>query len=167
MLSWVGNPPPPWSTPFDRGKMELVTEDLARFTSSGGVVTKFQRPPVLAEIGDRVKNRPPRQKHDHLEDDDKILILFGTSRAWTIKKMALTLPASQTTVKNFRTKIFNDPISVFELPVLIEIAPKTHQCRLCGESRGSRTKAMRHVLAHILPEEIARGVPLDGLRKPL
>ena len=129
--------------------------------------TKSQRAPVLAEIGDRVKNRPARQKHDRLDDDDKMLILFGTSRAWTIKKMALTLPASQTTVKNFRTKIFNDPMSLFELPVLVETAPKVHQCRLCGETRGSRTKAMRHVLAHILPEEIARGVPLDGLHKPL
>ena len=129
--------------------------------------TKPQRAPVLAEIGDRVKNRPLRQKHDRLDDDDKLLILHGTSRGWTIKKIALTLPASQTTVKNFRTKIFNDPVTVFGLPVLSEISPKSHLCRLCGESRGSRTKAMRHVLAHILPEEIARGVPLDGLRKPL
>ena len=128
--------------------------------------TKFLRAPVLAEIGDRVKNRPARQKHDHLDDDDKLLILFGTARAWTIKKIALTLPASQTTVKTFRAKIFDDPASVFDLPVLAEIGPKSHQCRLCGERRESRFKAMRHVLAHILPEEIARGVPLD-LHKPL
>ena len=131
------------------------------------MLTKSLRAPVLAEIGDRVKNRPPRQKYDHLDDDDKLLILFGTARAWTIKGIALTLPASQTTVKNFRAKIFDDPASVFELPVLVETGPKAHQCRLCGESRGSRIKAMRHVLAHILPEEIARGVPLDGLHKPL
>ena len=128
---------------------------------------KSLKAPVLAEIGDRVKNRPARQKHDRLDDDDKLLILFGTARAWTIKKIALTLPASQTTVKNFRTRIFDDPVSVFDLPVLMETGPKAHQCRLCGEIRVSRTKAMRHVLAHILPEEIARGVPLDGLHKPL
>ena len=77
---------------------------------------KSLRAPVLAEIGDRVKNRPPRQKHDRLHDDDKLLILFGTTRAWTIKKIALTLPSSQTTVKNFRAKIFEDPVSVFDLP---------------------------------------------------
>ena len=129
--------------------------------------TKPLKPPVLADIGDRVNNRPPRQKHDRLDDDDKLLILHGTTRGWTIKKIALTLPASQTTVKNFRGKIFEDPALVFDLPVLVEIAPKVHQCRLCGESRGSRTKAMRHVLAHVLPEEIARGVPLNGVRKPL
>ena len=129
--------------------------------------TMSQRAPVLTEIGDRVRSRPPRQKHDHLDDDDKMLILWGTSHGWTIKKIALTLPASQTTVKNFRAKIFEDPASVFELPVLVTTGPKSHQCRLCGESRGSRIKAMRHVLAHILPEEIARGMALDSLRNPL
>jgi len=128
---------------------------------------KSLKAPVLAEIGDRVKNRPPRQMHDRLDDDDKLLILHGTSRGWTVKKISLTLPASQTTVKSFRAKIFEDPTTMFDLPVIVETAPKAHQCRLCGESRRSRTKAMRHVLAHILPEEIARGIPLDGVRKPL
>ena len=57
--------------------------------------TKSLRAPVLAEIGDRVKSRPPWQKRDRLDGDDKLLILFGTCRAWTIKKIALTLPAVQ------------------------------------------------------------------------
>lgn len=70
-------------------------------------------------------------------------------------------------MKNFRTKIFQNPLTVFQLPVLVEAAPKVHQCRLCGESQGSRAKAMRHLLAHILPEEIAEGVPLDATTKPL
>ena len=131
------------------------------------MATKPPRPPVIAEIGDRVKNRPPRQKHDRLDDDDRLLILWGTSRGWTIKKIAMALPASQTTVKNFKAKIFDEPVSVFDLPVLVETGPKAYQCRLCGESRGSRAKAMRHVLAHILPEEIARGVPLNRVAKPL
>ena len=128
---------------------------------------KAPRPPVLAEIGDRVKHRPPRQKHDHLDTDDKLLIVFGVSRGWTIKKIALSLPASQTTVKSYRAKIFDDPTLVFDLPVLVEKGLKTYQCRLCGESRASKAKGMRHVLAHILPEEIARGVPLNTVAKPL
>ncbi len=131
------------------------------------MATKPPRPPVLAEIGDRVKNRPPRQKHDRLDDDDRMLILWGTSRGWTIKRIAMALPAGQTTVKNFKAKIFDDPVSVFDLPVLVETGPKAYQCRLCGECRGSRAKAMRHVLGHIVPQEIARGVPLNRVAKPL
>ena len=37
--------------------------------------TKYQRPPIWAEIGDRVKRLPPRTKNAHLDDDDKLLIL--------------------------------------------------------------------------------------------
>ena len=128
---------------------------------------KPPKPPVLAEIGDRVKNRPTRQKHERLNDDDRLLIVWGASRGWTIKKSAMALPASQSTVKNYQAKVFDDPVSVFNLPVLAETGPKAHQCRLCGENRGSRANAMRHVLAHILPEEIARGVPLNSVAKPL
>ncbi len=131
------------------------------------MATKLPRPPVLAEIGDRVKNRPPRQKHDRLDDDDKMLIVWGSSRGWTNKKIAMALPASQTTVKNYKAKVFYDPVSVFDLPVLVETGPKAVRCRLCDETRGSRAKAMRHVLAHILPGEMARGVPLNRVAKPL
>ena len=58
------------------------------------MVSKVPRPPVLAEIGDRVKNRPSRQRHDRLDDDDRLLILWGSSRGWTNKKIAMALPAS-------------------------------------------------------------------------
>ena len=131
------------------------------------MATKPPRPPLLSEIGGRVKSRPPRQKYDHLDDDDRLLIVWGTSRGWTIKKIAMALPASEKTVKSYKARIFDDPVSLFDLPVLVETGPKAYQCRLCGERRGSRAKAMRHVLAHSLPEEIARGVNLSRVAKPL
>jgi hypothetical protein len=109
---------------------------------------KFLKPPVLAASGDRGNNRPPRQKHHRLDDDDKLLILHGMSKGWTVKEIALTLPASQTTVKNFRAKIFEDTaIGVRITGMLVEIAPKVRQCRLCAESRGSRAKAIGPRLA--------------------
>ncbi len=37
-----GNPPPGWGNPYDQGMMELVTEDLARFTSETGMVAEFR-----------------------------------------------------------------------------------------------------------------------------
>ena len=131
------------------------------------MATKPPRPPLIAEIGDRVKNRPPRKKYDRLDDDDKMLILWGASRGWTVKKIAMALPAGQTTVKNYKAQIFENPVLVFDLPVVMETGPKAFRCSLCGERRGSRAKAMRHVLAHILPEEIARGVNLSRKAKPL
>ena len=128
---------------------------------------KIQIPPVLDVIGDRVKDRPPRTKYAHLDDDDKLLVIWGMSRGWTIRRTAETLPTSQSTVKNYRSRVFEHPAIVFELPVLTMTEPKAHQCGLCGESRATRQKGMRHILAHILPYEVARDVPLDDCLKPL
>ena len=131
------------------------------------MATKSQRPPIFAEIGDRIKNRPARNKNAHLSSEDKLLILWGTSRDWTIRHIAQALPASPTTVKTYRQRIFEDPLLVFELPVLRQASGKKQQCQLCGEERPSRVRAMRHVLAHIFPYEIARDVSLSEAVRPL
>ena len=123
--------------------------------------SKYQRPPIWAEIGDRLKHLPPRAKNAHLDDDDKLLILWGTSRGWSIKRIAQALPSSPTTVKTYRANVYRDPVQVFDLPVLAQVATKNYQCRLCGESRPTRTKAMRHVLSHVLPYEMAKDMPLE------
>jgi hypothetical protein len=36
------NPPPGWGNPADKGSMELVSEDRARFTSTRGLVAEFR-----------------------------------------------------------------------------------------------------------------------------
>ncbi len=131
------------------------------------MATKSQRPPIFAEIGDRIRSRPSRSKNAHLSTEDKLLILWGTSREWTIRQISQALPASPTTVKTYRQRIFEDPLRVFELPVLRQMAGKKHQCQLCGEERPSRVRAMRHVLAHIFPYEIARDASLTDTVRPL
>ncbi len=128
---------------------------------------RSQRPPIFAEIGDRIKNRPSRTKNAHLSAEDKLLILWGISREWTIRQTAHTLPASPTTVKSYRQRISEDPLLVFELPLLKQASGKKQQCQLCGEERPSRARAMRHVLAHIFPYEIARDASLSEVVRPL
>lgn len=128
---------------------------------------KMQNPPVMDQIGHRVTERPQRAKYSHLDDEDRMLILWGWARGWTVKRTAEELPTSLSTVKNYRARVFDGPSVVFELPVLKLTGPKTHQCGLCGETRPTRMKGMRHVLSHILPYEVARDVPLDGCPKPL
>ncbi len=43
------NPPPGWGDPFERGGMELVAEDVGRFTSSAGVTAEFRPLPEGSE----------------------------------------------------------------------------------------------------------------------
>ena len=105
--------------------------------------------------------------HSDLDDDDKLVIIWGLSRGWTAEKIARILSASIGTVKLFKAKILYEPGCVFELSVLVQSGPRSHDCQICGESRASRIKGMRHVLGHILPLEVARDMPLWEIEKPL
>ena len=127
----------------------------------------MNEPPIMEVIGDRVRNRPPRAKNAHLDDDDKLVILWGLSRGWSAGKIAKALPASISTIKNYKSRIMDDPGLVFDLPVLVQSGPRTHDCQICGGSRASRIKGMRHVLAHVFSIEVARDIPLGDLAKPL
>ena len=131
------------------------------------MATKSRQPPIMAVIGDRVKDRPQRVKHAHLDDEDKLLIIYGLDRGWAVGKIARAVPCSPSTVKNFKNHIFDDPGQVFQLRVLVKTGPRSHQCQVCGETRPSRIKGMRHVLSHIFPYEMARDMPLDEVEKPL
>ena len=123
----------------------------------------MKEPPIMDVIGDR----PPRAKNAHLDDDDKLVIVYGLSRGWSAAKIADALPASIGTVKRYKAQIMDNPGLVFELQVLVQTAPRSFQCQLCREQRQSRSKAMRHVLAHVLPYEVARDIRLDDVEKPL
>ena len=79
---------------------------------------KIRNPPILDQIGHRVTERPQRVKYSHLDDEDKMLILWGWSRGWTIRRTSEALPTSISAVKNYRSKVFENPALVFELPVL-------------------------------------------------
>ena len=127
----------------------------------------MNEPPIMEVIGDRARNRSTREKNSHLDDDDRLLIVYGLSRGWSAGKIADALPASISTIKNFKARISDDPVSVFDLPVLVQSGPRSHDCQICGEGRGSRVKGMRHVLAHVLPYEVARDMPLGDAEKPL
>ena len=127
----------------------------------------MNEPPIMEVIGDRVRNRPPRAKNAHLDDDDRLLIVYGLSKGWSARKIAQALPASEGTVKRYKAQIMDDPGCVFDLPVLVQTGTKSHQCQLCREERPSRIRGMRHVLWHILPTEIARDTVLGGAKMKL
>ncbi len=131
------------------------------------MAAKPRKPPILAAIGDRLKGQPSREKHAHLDDDDKLVILWGLSRNWAAGKIARTVGCSPGTVKTFKDRIFDDPGLVFLLPVMVQAGSRVHQCQICGETRTTRTKGMRHVLNHIFPFEVARDMPMNEIEKPL
>ena len=120
----------------------------------------MQKPPILTHIGARLPKK--REKGRHLSVEDKLVILWGLTNGWSVDRIATSLPAGYATVARYKSRVFEDPKVVFELPVVSTLGKHGYRCRLCGEERSKKVKVMRHVLAHVLPYEIARDIHLTG-----
>lgn len=84
---------------------------------------------------------------------------------WSILRIHRTYDISERTIGRFRKRILNDPLEIARLPVMERVGAtgKSYRCRFCGETRPQRARCFRHVMSHVLPFEVARDYPLDGL----
>lgn len=115
---------------------------------------------ILASREERKDRRGAR-----LSEEDQLLIVWGVYRGWHIKKIAEKLPAMRGTVWRYQRMWEDDPTLLLQLPVLTQISDSKFRCQLCGETRPTKTKIYRHVLAHVVPMEIARYTPLNGYKR--
>ena len=85
-----------------------------------------------------------------------------------MSRICNAVQASRPTVAKYRREFLENPLQILEeLPLIVQLGPKSYQCRFCGERRESWTKVARHVLGHVFAYEVARDISLRGVRKPL
>ena len=101
----------------------------------------MQKPPILTHIGARLPKK--REKGRHLSVEDKLVILWGLTNGWSVDRIATSLPAGYATVARYKSRVFEDPKVVFELPVVSTLGKHGYRCRLCGEERSKKVKVMR------------------------
>ena len=97
----------------------------------------------------------------YLDNEDRLFILWAWSNQWTPPKTAQHIPCSPDTVRAYKKQVVLDPKIVFDLRVLVQLGPRSYRCQFCGAIRSTRTRCMRHILAHLLPVGWAKTVPLD------
>ena len=136
-------------------------------------VYQTEHPPVWSDIA-RIANGdilPKRHRNQALSLEEKLFVLWAVSRDWTDYSIAMQLHAKPETVTRYRTAIFNEPRLVLSLPLTRCFTSKGKNrewlCRLCGDTRPSYLRVVRHILAHVLPEEMVRSMSLEGLQEPL
>lgn len=106
--------------------------------------------------------RTPRARH-RLRDEDRLFMLWAWSRGWSAGHAACGVPCSGRIARLYRQEVMDNPGSIFVLPVLLQIGPRKFQCQFCTETRVTRLKCMRHVLAHILPINYAKTAPIEHI----
>ena len=67
----------------------------------------------------------------------------------------------------FRNELYEAPLSIFRLPVIIRVGNGIFQCRVYGEVKQKLTQAQRHLLSHFFAHEIARNIDLKNMPETL
>ena len=118
------------------------------------MTSSFRRSPIL----DILAEREPRNAKDGtaLSVDDQLLIVWGIYKRWNTKKIAEKIPASRLTIWRYQRLWDEQPTRLLDLPIFTQLSESRFRCDICGETRKTRTKIYRHVLAHVVWEDIAR-----------
>lgn len=122
------------------------------------MVKDFRRSPIL----DALAEREPRIGQGKLSEEDKLVIVWGIYKGWTTKKIAEKIPASTHTILSLWRDWEEQPTLILDLPVLVHLPDSNFRCEICGETRPTKFKIYRHVIAHVAPKDIAMYTPLKG-----
>ncbi len=78
-------------------------------------------------------------------------------------RIAVDLNCSVRTVSYIKQKLYDYPLTIFDLDVIGHRANGVFQCAFCGESKSRLTQCQRHVLAHFFAHHIAQNIDLSSV----
>ncbi len=125
--------------------------------------TNSRRPPIADEL-DRLREKPPRAtKNEPLDQLERLAILNGIRDGDGPTRIATQWNISTKTVERVKTKLYDDPLSIFDYHVVIHRGKGDYQCAFCGESKSRQSQCQRHVLAHFFAHHIAQNIDLGDI----
>ena len=114
-----------------------------------------------------LKKLPPRGSNESLSVLEREAILVGMYWGLTQKRICTQWKLSASVVKRFRNELYDAPLSIFRMHLIIRVGNGIFQCRVCGEAKQRLSQAQRHVLGHFFAHEIARNIDLKNMPEVL
>ena len=139
---------------------------MSRNSQSRGVPPIPRDPPIMKDL-QNLKELPPRGSNESLSVLEREAILVGIFWGLTQKRICTHWKLSPSSVKRFRNELYEAPLSIFRLPVIIRVGNGIFQCRVCGEAKQRLSQAQRHLLSHFFAHEIARNIDLSNMPEVL
>ncbi len=90
---------------------------MPRIRPSPGIPPIDKGPPIVEEIK-KLKRLPPRTGNGPLSELEKLAILDGMRRELSVSRIASEYGMPLDLVKEFKSEILGDPLSIFKLPVI-------------------------------------------------
>ncbi len=106
---------------------------------------------------------PRTSKHEQLSRLERLAILDGLCDGVGPTRIGALWGLSKRTVREFKSKLYDDPLSLFHHNVIVHRGKGMYQCTFCGESKPRLSVAQRHVLAHFFAHHIAQNIDLGDI----
>jgi len=78
-------------------------------------------------------------------------------------RIATQWNTSVRSVERVRSRLYDEPLSIFEYHVVIHRGKGDYQWVFCGESKSRQSQCQRHVLAHFFAHHIAQNIDLRDI----
>ena len=113
---------------------------------------------------DRLRKKPPRVgKTEPLSQLDRLAILNGIRDGDAPIRIAAQWNISIRSIERVRSRLNDEPLSIFEYHVVIHRGKGDYQCVFCGESKSRLSQCQRHVLAHFFAHHTAQNIDLGDI----
>ncbi len=128
-----------------------------------GIPPIIRKPPIAEEL-DKLREKPPRATNrEPLSRLERMAILDGLCDGDAPGRIATQWKISTKTVRLFKSRLYDDPLSLFHYNVINHRGKGMFQCVFCGESKPRLSVAQRHVLAHFFAHHIAQNIDLGDI----
>ena len=124
--------------------------------SRSGIPPHPRKPPIVGEL-ETLSKLPVRTRGESLSALEHLAVLNGIRYGLTPARIAKQHGFSKTTVQRIKNRIYQNPLSIFELRVISHSGKGMYQCVFCGEAKARLSVAQRHVLAHFFAQNIDLG----------
>ena len=113
---------------------------------------------------ERLSEKPPRtSRNEPINQLERLAIINGIRDGDAPSRIASQVKCSVSTVVRVKTRLYDEPLSIFEYHVVIHRGKGDYQCLFCGESKSRQSQCQRHVLAHFFAHHIAQNIDLGDI----
>ena len=132
-------------------------------STRSGIPPIIRKPPIAEDL-DKLREKPPRATNrEPLSRLERMAILDGLCDGDAPGRIATQWKISTKTVRLFKSRLYDDPLSLFHYNVINHRGKGMYQCVFCGESKSRLSQCQRHVLAHFFAHHIAKNIDLNDI----
>ncbi len=132
-------------------------------TPRSGIPGTKRKPPIWEEL-EKLREKPARTSNrEPLSKLERLAILDGLCDGVGPSRIGSQWNISKRTVSEFKSRLYDNPLSLFHYNVIDHRGKGMYQCVFCGESKPRLSVAQRHVLAHFFAHHIAQNIDLGDI----